>query len=298
MKIKKTFMIIISLISTLGIILLLTGCEKDNRLSSECDRIICTGRDENGNYYELVGNQYENALGTEIRLGIIKNNTWLVELSSSFPFLGDDGLFHLVDELGGISNDDLFSSYLNSSVQFIEPSTFVIKKYYESETLLGNDKSVLCFFSCKTLQSAEIDLTKYVIPKMYMEGYYADNSQLLIYSKTSNNISGWLEDQTFDWILFDISTFEMKTIGKNIKGVRPERPLSEGLIYASDECFYNINMQKVIDLSHYKIDSLPKESELCFNNERCRFIATNPQGKRFWVVIDKSGNVISESPYN
>ena len=64
MKIKKTFMIIISLISTLGIILLLTGCEKDNRLSSECDRIICTGRDENGNYYELFGNQYENALGT------------------------------------------------------------------------------------------------------------------------------------------------------------------------------------------------------------------------------------------
>ncbi|MBE6564308.1 MAG: hypothetical protein E7655_03400 [Ruminococcaceae bacterium] len=286
---------VITVLSAITILLLLgmtaifmTSCSEEISLSSSCDKILCTGTDEDGNYYELVGNQYEDALGVEIELGIIKNNTWLVELTDSFPFLNDNGMFRTTHyTIGGIIDEDLYSYPVSSNIQFITSGAFVIEKYIEASSFWAEDEKVLCFFSCKTLKSTELSLNEYNIPIKPYDGYCTEDDDLLLYG-----ISGEKRDE---WLLFNVNTFEMKSMGKHKKGAYPIRPVSEGLIFASDECFYNTNFEKVIDISEYNID-LSAKSTLCFEEEtgNCCFYVTNPQGKRYFIVIDKTGKIVSQ----
>ena len=120
-----------------------------------------------------------------------------------------------------------------------------------------------------------------------------DNGKIVLYSEVSGTSSGWLEDQVFDWCLLDTKTLNIETFGNNIAGIHPKGSLSEGLIFASNRCFYNTNAQKVIDLSAYKIEMLDG-SDICFENGECTFTAKNNLGSEFLVTIDRSGNVLSE----
>lgn len=57
------------------------------KLSETCDAVLAEGTDVNGDYYELVATQEDTYNSTVIKIGVIKNNKWLVELSTDSPFL-------------------------------------------------------------------------------------------------------------------------------------------------------------------------------------------------------------------
>lgn len=294
---KKSIIWILTLVLLLSILCACGGSQEtdefEEQLSSNCDVILCTGRDTSDNYYELVGNQTETSQGFNIQLGIIKNNQWLVELTDSFPFIGSDGLFHVRND----DKHDLYSGAVRAAIRFIETGGFLLETYEEpSDFFSSSDKSYI-FFSCQTKKLLELDCKEYTVLFPYNDFYdelLTDDGKIIVYKETSGTLSGWLEDQEFDWYILDTNSLEMTRIGTGIQGIRPESILSEGLIYASDGGFYDTSMKKVIDLSSYYIDLWDDDNTMYFTNGKCTFVVKNQLGTEFEITIDKTGAVLSE----
>lgn len=273
-------------------------------LCDTCDYTLCRGTDVSGNTYELVANQTESALGYEIMVGVIKNNEWIYPLSADFPFLGEDGLFHV----GGAGKSGTSLAHVNTVIQsiyFIDSGAFLLDCYTETDSWLSSPDHIKIIFSCDSLKSYTINCKEATILYRYSEATFSnglvtsygripsENGTFILYSETSGTSSGWLEDQVFKWYTLNVQTLEVETLAANIAGVRPESILSEGLIFASDQCFYNTSVQKVIDLSAYDID-MWYSADIFFEGGTCTFTAENELGTEFLITIDKSGNVISE----
>lgn len=265
-------------------------------LSNTCDFILCCGTDAAGNVYELVANQTETSLEYKIEVGVIKNNEWLWPLSTDFPFLGEEGLFHVSAPMGGESGSNLDEyGKIVSSIFFIDSGAFLMHSINTRTATWDIYDETEIIFSCKTLESYTIDREKVSLRYQYSNAnlnangedsygqIYTDNGKLLAYTYT---------EELHNWYLFDPSTLEMTTIATDID-IYPKGRLSEGLIFASDQCFYNTNMQKVIDLSAYQID-MWYGYQIHFENGVCTFTAENDLGTEFEITIDKSGNVLSE----
>lgn len=275
-------------------------------LSDSCDYILCQGTDNSGNTYELVANQTESSLGYEITVGVIKNNQWLYPMSTDFPFLAEDGLFHVSVSMAGESGTSLVSvNSVISKIYFVDSGAFMMECYREADSWLGSNDHYYILFSCTTLKSCTIDCKEYTLlyrysaPTFYsgqVESYgkiYTENGNMVLYTETSGTSSGWLEDQVFSWYTLNAQTLRQDLLASGMAGVRPESVLSEGLIFASDQCFYNTNMQKLIDLSKYTID-MWYDGSIYFQDGTCTFTASNDLGTEFLITIDKSGNVLNE----
>ncbi len=280
--------------------------EYQEALCDTCDYVLCRGTDTSGNTYELVANQTESALGYEITVGVIKNNEWIYPLSTDFPFLDkDDGLFHVSVSLAGESGTSL--EQVNSVIQsiyFIDSGAFLMESRKANSSWFSSDYHNMIIFSCNSLKSYTVDCNEYNLLYRYskatfsygeVESYGRINTQIILYSATdaSNRNSTDSEDWYYDWFLLDTQTPEITTLAANVNGVHPRSSLSEGLIFASDQCFYNTNLKKVIDLSAYEID-MWYAGDIYFVNGTCEFTAENELGTEFLITIDKSGNVLSE----
>lgn len=274
-------------------------------LCDTCDYVLCRGTDTTGNTYELVANQTESALGYEITVGVIKNNEWLYPLSADFPFL-KDGLFHVSVSMAGQSGTSLTNpNSVIKNIYFIDTGAFLMESYTETDSWVDTYDHSNIFFSCSTLKSYTLDCEEYSIRYLASEpafsdgevlsyGYIAtDNGKLLIYNETSGTSSGWEEDRVYDWCTIDTKTLEINTFATNMAGVHPEGVLAEGLLFASDKCFYDLSAKKVIDLAAYNID-MWYDSGIFFENGTCSFTATNQLGTEYLVTVDKSGNILSE----
>lgn len=275
-------------------------------LCDTCDYTLCRGTDVSGNIYELVANQTESALGYEITVGVIKNNAWIYPLSADFPFLGEDGLFHVGGPGSGKSGISLeHVGTIIRSVYFIDSGAFLLDCYTETDSLLSTSDHIKIIFSCDSLKSYTVNCKEATILYRYSKATFSngsvtsygrissENGTLILYSETSGTSSGWLENQVFDWYALNVQTLEVETLAANVEGIRPESALSEGLIFASDQCFYNTSVQKVIDLSAYDID-MWYTGDIFFEGGTCTFTAENALGTEFLITIDKSGNIISE----
>lgn len=280
---------------------------KNDPLSASCDYILCVGYDTTGNEYELVANQSETPRGFEISVGIIKNNTWLCPLSSSFPFLAEDGLFHVSVSMAGESGTSLNHPGENSVIDnlyFVDSGAFLLDCYKANNSLSLYDHYYIVF-SCDTLTSTRINcdestlLYRYSEPSFMsgrVEDYgkiYTDNGKLIMYTETSGTMSGWTEDQVFRWDLFDTRSLTFTTIASDIKGVCPRSVLSEGLFFCTDKCFYNTSGQQAINLTEYSID-VWDDGNILFEGGICTFEVENSIGTRFRITVNTSGTVISE----
>ena len=280
-------------------------------LSSSCDFILCVGTDKSGNTYELVANQTESSQGFEISVGVIKNNVWLYPLSSDFPFLGEDGLFHVSVSISFVGDDAgtgtslLHPNRVVDKLYFIDSGAFLMECYRESEELFGPSETYYLIFSCDTLSCKKIDCTKTNLLYRYseptfvsgqVESYgqiFTDNGKMIMYEETSGTISGWTEDQVFRWDILDANALTTTTIASNVKGVRPRSVLSEGMFFCTDKWFYNSNGQPVVDLTDYGID-VWNSGDIFFEGGTCTFEVKNSLGTRFYITIDSSGSLISE----
>lgn len=278
---------------------------EENKSVSEGLYTLCRGTDASGNTYELVADQKESAFGYEITVGVVKNNSWIYPLSTDFPFLGEDGLFHVSVSLAGESGTSL--SQLNTvidKIYFIDSGAFLLDCYKANNSLSIYDHMYI-IFSCSSLESYVIDCSKstllYLCSEPEFESgkvksygqIYTDNGDLIMYSETSGTISGWLEDRIFEWRLLNTESLNSRVIASEVKGIRPACVLSEGLFLCTDRCFYDLNAQKTIDLSNYNIDT--GSPGICFDEGKCMFKAENNLGTEFLITIDKSGNVLSEA---
>ena len=249
----------------------------------------------------------------KLYFGVIQNNSWLYPLSSDFPFLGDDGLFHVSVSVSFIGDDaDSGTSLLHPNrvidkLYFIDSGAFLLECYRESQELFGRSESYYLLFSCDTLTSIRIDRSKTNVLFRYseptflsgqVESYgkiYTDNGRIILYEETSGTSSGWTEDQVFSWDILDTRTLIAATIASNIKGVRPRSVLAEGVFFCTDGQFYNTNAQPTIDLTDYGID-IGDSGDIFFDGGTCTFEVENSLGTRFLITVDSSGALISEQP--
>lgn len=261
------------------------------KLSDECGYILSSGTDNDGNFYELVANQTESATGYNIEVGVIKNNQWIYPLSSDFPFLNSKGLF----TIGGKSVSLSRPSDVIGDIYFVDNGGFMLEdnRY---------DRIYRDFFDCNTLKMISdcftgqrtllyrYERTKYKNYGDYgIESFgkiYTDDGLLCITDWDKNNYGKYVVE------ILDLNNQTCTTIASGLDYFA-QNGLYEGLIFASNNAFYDTKWNKVIDLSMY--DIITFNSPISFKNGRCTFVARNDIGTKFNVTIDKSGNVISET---
>ena len=261
--------------------------EDEPQLSEDCDKILCTGYDDEENYYELVANETEEYNGILIELGVIKNNEWSVELSSDSAFIDESGL--LRDH-----GRDTGSIYDEECLDFIYVGNGCF--WYDGALLNGTtgkyfDDNYGIAIVCKgnSYRVSEND-------------EFIDNSILLL-SKYN------VENENYD--LFLLNTNNMKKQRIKLKAEKEEIlfPYSEGIIakiaYGGNgkSGFYDVNGKCVYDLSEYDyhlfyqqggyLSSEMRKQSLVFENGECSFEIENDLRSKFMITINKKGKVIN-----
>lgn len=266
--------------------------DAEPKLSDECDAVLAEGTDINGDYYELVATQEDTYNSTVIKLGVIKNNKWLVELSNDNPFIDE--------ESGLLWSYDYYTYSYNYCTTGLDG--------YDSYSFIGNG----CFYHYGLFYNADTQKyykddyvlngemharpNEYIIPYTFYRDNDTENTQKL--TDAENIILELRNDDICVYELLNTTTMTMTDIG-TAEDFYVEAPFSEGLFLGSKDdkyAFYNSKGEKVIDLSEYNITTwyLTEESEGIFIDGKATISVQNDAGKRFKITIDKTGNMISQ----
>lgn len=261
------------------------------KLSDSCDKVLALGYDAEDNYYELVANEKEDYRGTTIEIGVIKNNEWLIDLSSNSPFVDGTGLLKGAggNFKGSIYEEEFAKFYYVGAGCFaykgIIMNSIINKSYYPDD---NNEYYPEIFLSWGTVKQISNDALFLLLP-----------------TKESANYK-----------LLDANTMSITDINLNCvvnRGFNVNYDVayaySEGLFAvvqyrendSSKNGFYDINGKKVIDLSQYVLSDVYMaglafgDDRLVFQDGTCSFCIMNDQGTEFRIMIDKTGNVINST---
>lgn len=275
----------------------------NTELSASCDAVLSEGTDVDGDYYELVATQEDTYNSTVIKIGVIKNNKWLVELSTDSPFIDkESGLLWWYD-------------YYGYSYHY---STTGLKEYNKNYSFIGNG----CFYFCGTFYNA--DTQKYYKDDYVDNGSGNPNDYFFPYkhyendttktnkkkSDVENVILEVRKDDKYVYELLNTTTMTKTVIGGN-NDFLVKAPFSEGLFLGSSQnnetntvqyAFYNSKGEIAIDLSEYNIvfdfidliDEKYRDRDGVFINGKAIITVVNDVGKYFRLTIDKNGNMISQ----
>lgn len=264
-------------------------CEttSEKRLSDDCDKVLADGEDENGNYYELVANETEDYSGVIIKIGVIKNNDWSIQMTEKSPFIGESGL---LSKYTGDSNvtgsiyDEKFAKFY-----YIGNGCF----YYNNTIVNGNNG--------KSYNGYEHE---YYMPVVQCDR--ENGEDIMICNDDGKYI---LSNYGEKFKVLDAETMKTETIDViQDFGIDYAFPYAEGLFacmnhYSDNESngFYNLKGEKVIDLSKYKLARNTYDSSasygisqsLVFENGECTFKITNELGTDYMITINKKGDVVN-----
>lgn len=274
----------------------------DERLSDTCDKVLAEGTDSDGSYYELVAVQEESATSVQVKIGVIKNNEWLVPLSADHPFIDNEtGLLWYYD-------------------------TFYYKEYRKTQALdgreylhydfIGNGCFYFdgCFYNAETQKTYQESwherrsdsIERYLIPYTFYGSDLENSDKKFDFKNIIITSQSAIYEGNREIKLLDTSTMEVSIISIDGDYV-PVAPYSEDLFCArasdfnsSVYAFFNREGEKVIDLSKYNIvfESYAISdyaNELIFIGGKCTFTVANDAGNKFEIVIDKNGNTLSET---
>lgn len=246
---------------------------EDLKLSDECDIVLATSSNYSDDLYELVANETEDYYGTEIEIGVIKNNEWLVPLSNDNPFLNEKGLVYTKksDDLS-VFDEDLYFEYCGNGCFY----NYCFVKDIVGQMSYGviyNSENGKCY-----------DLTEHndVWPR---EKPVESGGNYIMMCKRYDAY-----DSNNECIL-NTSTMELKELEVNGHA----SSFSEGLFcltWSNKEGFYDENGKLIIDLSEYDISSSPSQN-IYFINDECTFKILNDTGNHYQITINKNGDVIS-----
>lgn len=259
-------------------------------LSNECDKVLASGYDKDDNFYELVATEDENYDGTIIKIGVIKNNEWSIELTTESAFIGKEGLLRRYDGSSNVTGsiyDERYAVfyYIGNGCFFYDNIILNgnTNKYYE-----GDARPIIqCGGPVTTMANDNVSVICANDGKILLEG---------------------LDD---DFYLLDTNTMKRKKIKLTITDFDMLiYPYSEGLIAcikkdSNSEVngFYNIDGEKIIDLSQYdlrgriyKYNGIGGSSSILqsmvFEYGECSFIMANKAGTEYEITINKKGQVI------
>lgn len=281
----------------------------EKRLSDEYV-ILASGEDSEENEYELVATQYESASGVDIKIGVIKNNQWLVDLSNDTPFhlkgdnVGDKKgslrcgcktIYDVDSRCFGYVGNGCFacSSKRNQYSNIIYNSK--TQKYVDSTSFSYHSNMGGMEFAVKTTFDE------------YQSTYInAEDGKIIGFSSLSKCL-----------FVLDTNTMEIAETAKGIFAFPRSShaeifPYSNGLFgYVTGlsnvkSGFYDLSGNLVIDLSKYTRlydDTVEKElggfsyllQPMVFDEDTCALRISNNLGSTFNVTFDKKGNIISEN---
>lgn len=262
----------------------------ETKLSDECEYVLASGTNDNGDFYELVANRSKSFDGKD-QVGVIKNNKWLIPLSSDCPF---------IDETGAIINFANWKKHFDDNDRFFYDEIY----YYIANDcfLLSPDQNSLNY---QIIWNVETNLTYGEIGKcsFSVQYTYSDINDILKRDNYITNIDKCIvhtqDGFTSVCSILDTNTMTVITSFENLYYVSP---YSEGLFFSiKDEerteiGFYDEKGNMVIDLSSYPFIYAggKYDNDLVFINGECTFKASNDSNKLFLITIDKTGKIIEE----
>ena len=262
--------------------------QEDNTtsISATCDKILASGYDADQNYYELVANETEDYSGTKIEMGVIKNNEWLIPLTANSPFVSDTGL--LVGARGNFKGSIYEEKF--AIFNYIGAGCFIYSRSNYDSGIIWNSNTGKYYHDTNELY--------YYAP----QAYTSDHTYELKNKTIINNDGLFLLRPNIEgnYKLLNANTMEISDINLEEMGYSYfSYPLSEGLFaiinstYSPQTAngFYDITGKKIIDLSQYTFTE--EYVDAAFINGECSFEIKNDQGTKYYITIDKTGNVIN-----
>lgn len=257
-----------------------TTTEPVVQLSSQCGYLLCTGYDGE-NYYELVANRIDAYPESTFEFGVIKNNTWLIPLSTDCPFIDENGRWK---GLASYEDNDVSTD----NFTYLDEGCFLYNNgiIYKPETGVH-------FNVCNTLQAYfneqdNIYTTNYCYTNLIVNDGIAltFDEHIKLAAFNMNNGTKIPVGNIFE----DYSNNPRKLFG-----------LHDGLFFACDYDaydmfyvgFFDISGNMIIDLSEYKDMDFYKRPYY-FTDGEATITCSNDSGVRFNITFDTSGNIIKQ----
>ncbi len=247
------------------------------KLSDSCDMILCTGYDGD-DYYELVANQIDGYPDSTFEFGVLKNNEWLVEMSSDCPFIDEDGWWK------GTKNSNIPGEFKYMSVGCF---------YYRRD-----DESSKGGIIYKPETGINFEVVWFGKFSPYSGSYEEDYSKLI---NENSEYLGLLNDFTFSYM--NLNTGEIRAISLELKGMGNNQNiglLSDGVFYADASSnftgtyysgFFDLNGNQIIDLTKYHCTDL---GDYMFHNGQYTLTCKNNSDVEFDITFDTSGKIVSQ----
>lgn len=228
------------------------------KLSDSCDLILAEGS-WNDDYYELVYNSSTSVNDSNVYVGIIKNNKWLMEMNSDTLLAS-----------GKINNTDYY--YLGEGCfgmyKYNSPDGYVEQFYiYNPENQFSLEKVQFPGFGTNT----EIS----VVDGKFLAAVDFELSVVDVNKKTVKAVPGLVYQDYERCGRFSEELFFFNGNEKFKRGL------------------YDENMNLKINLENYNVN----KQECYFENGTCRFRASDSSRETFYFTIDKEGNILSKEPY-
>lgn len=272
------------------------------QLSDSCDKVLASGYEENGDFYQLVANESESYNGVYLEIGIIKNNSWLLPLTNKMP---------LIDEDGTIFGQRVTSIYdeKHLTILYIGNGCFLCESI-SGETWNGAFSTENIIYNCKTQDyfikefshsdNRSICLSYNCIPNYYdklnydaMHKLNFENSLLITdFISYSNNKA---KVEILDTNSMTSSSIEIGMPSSWINHIKYVYPMSDGLFAVTNDdgiIFYDVYGRQIIQ-KNYKL--LSTDQNIIFIDGKCTFDILNNNDTPFTITIDEAGNVLTST---
>ena len=250
-----------------------TTTKPEVKLSESCSTVLCSGTD-GSDYYELVANQIDGYPDSTFEFGVIKNNQWLVPMGSDCPFIDDKGWW-------------MYPAGTNKprDFEYIGAGCF----YYNWRD--PYDPKIL--YKPETGVSVVVDRIYENPNSEYGKDKYSINDQAEIIIRLEDS------ENKYPLVYINMNTGERKTLPLDSYDIDTIGIISEGLFFATTDevwedpqhSFYDLNGNKVIDLSSYTITDLKARK---FTDGKYTFTVKNSSNILFDITIDTTGKVLSQ----
>lgn len=257
---------------------------KEHKLSDDCTYVLADGYDGD-DYYELVANQIDSYPQSTIKMGVIKNNEWLVELSSDFPFLNDNWF----NDKGAAyrDDDDPHNTYESGSYHFEYVGEGTFYYYYQEE--------YVAFQSNQTIYKPDT-------------GYYFNLFNFFVDEREDflNNGEFLANDEEKGFCYYNLNSGEMRAMnGIFSDNNEPDRNclygIHDGVFYARKDKswsgdgyngFFDLNGNMIIDLSKYNITDY---HGYIFKNGEYTITCKNNSNVKYDITFDSTGKITGET---
>lgn len=253
-----------------------TSQQSETILSEECDMLLCMGYD-GSDCYELVANQIDGYPDSTFEFGVIKNNEWLVEMSSTCPFINENGWWYGAE----YSNTPGEFQYMRDGCFYYNHDDGWSEIIYKPETNISFKVSGIVSFSVYKTDSNTIDYSKLI----------NENGEALTR----------LDDDHLTFSYLNLNTGESKPIPLELTMVNNNQYiglLNDGVFYAHASSnftgidysgFFDLNGNQIIDLTEYYCTDL---GDYMFHNGQYTLTCKNNSDVEFNLTFDTSGKII------